>query len=322
MMNLFEMMQTAQNGQAMQNLARQYGLSQQQTQSALDALLPAFTMGLQRQTQDPYAFGNLAQMMTASPFGKLYDADGDGIPDNAQVMGNNVLAQLFGSKEVSNAVVAQAAATSGVGQAILKQMLPVIASMVMGGLFKSAGNSGLGGVLGQFAEMMQGKMPGQQPAPQPQAQTPANPMNDMLGQILGGMFGGQAAGAGAGQQQGGGGPFGGQMPGGRAPGANPMGDVLGQILGGMFGGAQPGQASDPGDQPRSRPQSRAPEPEPEAEGPDQPAAPPPSSGANTPGSIGLDALNQMFEHGRQVQDGHQDALKSILDAMLGGGQRR
>ena len=69
MMNLFEMMQQAQNGQAMQNIARQYGLSPQQTQAAIDALLPAFSMGLQRQTQDPYAFGSLAQMMTASPFG-------------------------------------------------------------------------------------------------------------------------------------------------------------------------------------------------------------------------------------------------------------
>lgn len=322
MMNLFEMMQSAQNGQAMQNLARQYGLSQQQTQNALDALLPAFSMGLQRQTQDPFAFGNLAQMMTASPFGRLYDTDGDGIPDNAQMMGNNVLAQLFGSKEVSNAVVAQAAATSGVGQAVLKQMLPVIAAMVMGGLFKSAGNSGLGGILGQFAEMMQGKMPGQQPAPQPQAQPSANPMGDVLGQVLGGLFGGQAAGAGAGQQPQGG-PFGGQMPGGMGAGANPMGDVLGQILGGMFGGAQGGQAADqdaPPAQPRGRQQSRAPQPEPDEEEADQPA-PPPSSGAGTPGSIGLDALNQMFEHGRQVQEGHQDALKSILDAMLGGGRR-
>lgn len=308
-MNLFEMMQSAQNGQAMQNLARQYGLSQQQTQSAIDALLPAFSMGLQRQTQDPYAFGNLAQMMTASPFGKLYDADGDGIPDHAQTMGNNVLAQLFGSKEVSNAVVAQAAATSGVGQAILKQMLPVIAAMVMGGLFKSTSNQGLGGILGQFAEMMQGKTPGQHPAPQPQAQAPANPLDA----ILGGLFGGQAPGAG--QQQGGGGPFGGQMPGGQM-GANPMGDVLGQILGGMFGGAQAGQAAPP----QGRPQSRAPEPEPGPE--DEAQAPAPSSSApGTAGSIGLDALNQMFEHGRQVQDSHQDALKSILDAMLGG-QRR
>ncbi|SFB97487.1 hypothetical protein SAMN05428997_103175 [Bosea sp. CRIB-10] len=297
MMNLFEMMQSAQNGQAMQNLARQYGLSMQQTQAALDALLPAFTMGLQRQTQNPYAFGNLAQMMTATPFGQMYDSDGDGIPDRAMPLGQDVMSQLFGSKEVANAVAAQAAATSGVGQAILKQMLPVIASIVMGGLFKSVNNQGLGGILGQFAEMMRGQMPGMQPqAQQPNA---ANPWE----QILGGMFGGQRPPAGQAQ---GGGPFGGGTA-----GMPDMGNIFGQILGGMFGGAQ-GQAPQSSPQPAPKSRRPAPEPEPEA----QPAGP------ASPGSIGLDALNQMFEHGRQVQSSQQDALRSIFETMLGGGQRK
>lgn len=299
MMNLFEMMQSAQNGQAMQNLARQYGLSMQQTQSALDALLPAFTMGLQRQTQNPYAFGNLAQMMTATPFGQMYDSDGDGIPDRAMPLGQDVMSQLFGSKEVANAVAAQAAATSGVGQAILKQMLPVIASILMGGLFKSVNNQGLGGILGQFAEMMRGQMPGMQPAPQ--ANNSANPWE----QVLGGMFGGQRPPAGQAQ---GGGPFGGGMPGMPAD----MGAIFGQILGGMFGGAQ-GQG--PESSPRPAPQPRRPAPEPEQD------EPPPSSETG-PGSIGLDALNQMFEHGREMQAGQQDALRSIFETMLGGGQRK
>jgi hypothetical protein len=298
-MNLFEMMQSAQNGQAMQNLARQYGLSMQQTQAALDALLPAFSMGLQRQTQNPYAFGNLAQMMTATPFGQMYDSDGDGIPDRAMPLGQNVMSQLFGSKEVTNAIAAQAAATSGVGQAILKQMLPVIASILMGGLFKSVNNQGLGGILGQFAEMMRGQMPGMQPAPQ--ANNPANPWE----QILGGMFGGQRPPAGQAQ---GGGPFGGGMPG--MP--TDMGAIFGQILGGMFGGAQ-GQAPQSSPQPAPQPRRPAPQPEPDE---------PPASNETGAGSIGLDALNQMFEHGRQVQASQQDALRSIFETMLGGGQRK
>jgi hypothetical protein len=301
MMNLFEMMQSAQNGQAMQNLARQYGLSMQQTQAALDALLPAFTMGLQRQTQNPYAFGNLAQMMTATPFGQMYDSDGDGIPDRAMPLGQDVMTQLFGSKEVANAVAAQAAATSGVGMAILKQMLPVIASILMGGLFKSVNNQGLGGILGQFAEMMRGQMPGMQPQTR-QANNTANPWE----QILGGMFGGQRPPAGQAQ---GSGPFGGGMPG--MP--TDMGAIFGQILGGMFGGAQ-GQA--PQSSPQPAPKSRRPAPQPE------PEEASPSSGEASPGSIGLDALNQMFEHGRQVQSSQQDALRSIFETMLGGGQRK
>lgn len=311
MMNLFEMMQQAQNGQAMQNLSRQYGLSQQQTQAAIEALLPAFSMGLQRQTQDPYAFGSLAQMMTASPFGRIFDANGDGIPDNARSAGNDVLSQLFGSKEVSNAVAAQAAATSGVGQAVLKQMLPVIASMVMGGLFKSMNSQGMGGILGQFSEMMRGQMPGMQPAPAPAPQQ-ANRTNP-LEAILGGLFGNAQAPAG-GQTQGGG-PFGsGQMPGGQM-GMDQMGGMLGQILTGMLGGGQAPQAEP---QPRAAPSPRrAPEPEPEPE----PEEAPPSSQTG-PGSIGLDALNQMFEHGRKVQDSHQDALKTIFDTMFGGQKGR
>ena len=292
MMNLFDIMQSAQNGQALPNLAQQYGLSLQQTQAALDALLPAFSMGLQRQTRDPYAFGSLAQMMTASPYARFFEAGGYGIPAGAQNAGNDVLSQLFGSREVSQAIAAQAAATSGVSQAILKQMLPVIAAMLMGGLSKTSSNEGLGGILGQFAEMMRGQMPGMQPAPQ-QPQMPANPFEA----ILKGMFG-QA------------GP---PQPSPQAAPSDPFGGALGQILGGMFGGMAAPQP-EPAPAPRSAPR-RAAEPEPEPEEA-------PSSSAAGPGSIGLDALNQMFEHGRQIQDDHQNALKSILDAMLGGGQGR
>ena len=293
MMNLFDIMQSAQSGQALPNLAQQYGLSMQQTQAALDALLPAFSMGLQRQTRDPYAFGSLAQMMTASPYARFFEAGGYGIPAGAQNAGNDVLSQLFGSREVSQAIAAQAAATSGVSQAILKQMLPVIAAMLMGGLSKTSSNEGLGGILGQFAEMMRGQMPGMQPAPQ-QPQMPANPFEA----ILKGMFG-----------QAGGQP----QPSPQAAPSDPFGGALGQILGGMFGGMAAPQP-EPAPAPRSAPR-RAAEPEPEPEEA-------PSSSAAGPGSIGLDALNQMFEHGRQIQDDHQNALKSILDAMLGGGQGR
>jgi hypothetical protein len=312
MMTLFEMMQSAQHGQAMQNLARQYGLSQQQTQAAIEALLPAFSLGLQRQTQDPYAFGSLARMMTASPFGRIFEAGGSTIPPAASTAGTDVLSQLFGSKEVSQAIAAQAAATSGVSQAILKQMLPIIAAMVMGGLAKSASNEGLGGILGQFAEMMRGQMPGQPPAPAPQpAPAPANPFDA----ILGGFFGnGQAPGAGRTPESA---PAGGGQAGGNPFGGNPFdpGGILGQILAGMLGGAgQPQPEQQPQPEPSARPAPRrTSEPEPEE--------PPPSS-APGPGSIGLDALNQMFEHGRKVQDEHQKALKSIFDAMLGGGPPR
>ncbi|WP_420103134.1 DUF937 domain-containing protein [Bosea sp. (in: a-proteobacteria)] len=294
MMNLFEIMQSAQNGQAMQNLARAYGLSLQQTQAAIEALLPAFTMGLQRQTQNPQAFGSLAQMMTASPYARFFEAPSSHIPPEANVAGLDVLSRIFGSQEVAQAVAAQAAATSGVSMAIMKQIMPVIAAMLMGGLSKTASNEGLGGMLGQFAEMMRGAFPGMQPAapPPPPPQAPFNPMDA----ILRGMFG-QAAAAPPPQGQTGAGPN------------DPFGGMFGQILGGMFGGMPPATGAAGQSAPPPRP-----EPEPQAASSAGSELPP------GPGSIGLDALNQMFEHGRQIQDEHQKAMKSILDAMLGGGQ--
>lgn len=307
-MNLFDIMQSAQNGQAMQNLARQYGLTQQQTQAALDALLPAFSMGLQRQTQDPYAFGTLAQMMTATPYARFFEAGGQGIPNGAQTAGNDVLGQLFGSPEVSRALAAQAAANSGVSQAILKQMLPVIASMLMGGLFKSSSNTGLGGILGQFAEAMRGQMGGAQPAPPPQpSPMPQNPFEAMLG----GMFGQGAPGGtqGAAPPQ--------SDPRQGAP-TDPFGGLFEQVLKGMLGG---GAFAQPEPEPEAPPQRRSAPPRPAPEPQLDDEMPPPSSGTG-PGSIGLDALNEMFKTGRQIQDDHQNAMKDILDAMLGGGRGR
>ena len=69
MPSLFDIFAQAQNGAGMQALAQQFGLSQQQTQAAVEALLPAFSQGLQRNTADPYGLG---AFMTAMASGQRY----------------------------------------------------------------------------------------------------------------------------------------------------------------------------------------------------------------------------------------------------------
>ena len=48
MLPLFDMLTKAQDGKGMEMLARQFDLSQQQAQLAVEALLPAFSQGLKR----------------------------------------------------------------------------------------------------------------------------------------------------------------------------------------------------------------------------------------------------------------------------------
>ncbi len=225
MMNLFEMMTQAQGGNAMQNMAQQFGLAPEQAQGAVEALLPALSMGLQKQTESVDGFQKLLQMFGNGQYSGFHDADGDGIPDNAATQGNDVLGQLFGSKDVSRAVADQASLMSGVSTTILRQMLPVIASMVMGGMFKGAMNNGLGGILGQVMQGGLGNILGQS-------------MGQSMGQSTGSMQQPQP------QQN----PMG-NMMGGSMMAGNPLGGLLGNLFGGLLGGkpapAPPPPAPDP-----------------------------------------------------------------------------
>jgi hypothetical protein len=56
-MNLSDIIQSAQGGQGLQNLAAEFGLSPEQTEAAMQAIIPALSHGLQRASQDPGALG-------------------------------------------------------------------------------------------------------------------------------------------------------------------------------------------------------------------------------------------------------------------------
>jgi hypothetical protein len=63
MLPLFDMFMNAQNGDAVAQMARQFGLSQKQTQDALEALMPAFSTGLKRNASDPMGVGAFLQAL-------------------------------------------------------------------------------------------------------------------------------------------------------------------------------------------------------------------------------------------------------------------
>lgn len=338
-MNLYDMLANAQNGQAMDQLARQFGLSQQQTQAAVEALLPAFSQGLKRNASDPYGVGAFLNAMASGQHAKYFEDAQNAFSPQGMAEGNGILGHLFGSKDLSRAVAAQAAQATGVGQNILQQMLPVIASMIMGGLFKqstnqlnpaqqAAGFGGSGNPLQEIIEQMMrqggqmggggagGSMAGGQAQPQ-QRQTPqqsADPFDNPFGKILKDMFGGAVPGMPGGQPQ--------AEPQQRRraepepqrrsepqndPSQNPFGDnPLGKIFEEMLrGGQQGGQAS-----PAPR-QQRAPDP------PDSRGAQP----GGRPRNPYDDLFGEMFETGRNQRDEYEKNIGSIFDQFSRGMDR-
>ena len=89
--------------------------------------------------------------------------------------GNQILGQLFGSKDGSRAVAASAAAESGVEPSLLKKMLPILAMVAAGYVMKHAGQAGgLGSMIGGSAPDASAD------GAQPQAGSA-----DILGQLMG-----------------------------------------------------------------------------------------------------------------------------------------
>jgi hypothetical protein len=75
-----------------------------------------------------------------------YVTDPSAVADPATTAeGNGILSHLFGSKDVSRQVATQAATQTGLGADLLKQMLPVAASLVMGAMAQHTSSAALAG---------------------------------------------------------------------------------------------------------------------------------------------------------------------------------
>jgi hypothetical protein len=286
MMPLFDMMMNAQNGDAMRTMAQQFGLSESQVEQAMAALMPAFSTGLKRNASTPADMSDFLSALASGNHAQYFDNMQSAFTPQGVADGNGILGHLFGSKEVSRAVTKQAEAATGIGQEILKQMLPVIASAVMGGLFKQstgqmqAQSSAAANPIGDLiSEMMRQGMGGSRAPRTPQA----SPMDNPLGQILEGMFGG------------------GSKDHTRAPirRESLWRQSARQDLSGHAGRRD------------GRHQSPAPEEQPK---PDKM----PSGRDRNPYD---DLFGQMFDSGREVQRGYQQNMESIFDQYLKGMNR-
>ena len=219
-MNLFEIMSQAQGGDAFKALARQYGLSEDQAQSAVQAMMPAFATGLKRNTAAPDGMAGFLRALSGGGHASYFDDPGQALSGGGIADGNAILGHLFGNKEVSRAVAAQAQAATGIGESVLKQMLPAIAAMVMGGLSKQSHNSQSAPLLGELLEQLakggggSPKPPGKGPLDRYESeQRDENPLGELVEQMRGG-----------------------GMPAGGAD--NPLGRMFEQIMGGASASGQ------------------------------------------------------------------------------------
>ncbi|MHB8797631.1 MAG: DUF937 domain-containing protein [Thermoanaerobaculia bacterium] len=156
----------------LQSMARELGISEAQAAKGAEALAPAILGGFKKQAQgQPSGLEGLGGLLGQLGGGGLLDNVLSPQPTNVN-LGNDVLGQIFGSKDVSRAVAQNASAKSGLDPSILKKMLPILAMLVTGFMAKQGGggaaepSSGgglgdlLGGLLGGGAHSSAAPTPG------------------------------------------------------------------------------------------------------------------------------------------------------------------
>ena len=167
-------------------LAGQLGISHQQAQSGAQALLPSILAGFGKQAGHGGASDAAQLDSQVNALGGpalVDDVLGDQATDTSK--GNQLLGGMFGSKETSREVAAQASQTSGLDPALLKQMLPILAMLVAG--YMSKRSSGQPGGLGGILSSVLGSLGANAGSP---AGAGSGGMAGGLGDILGSILGG------------------------------------------------------------------------------------------------------------------------------------
>ena len=277
MLPLFDMMLKAQNGAAMETMAKQFNIAQEQAAQAMAALMPAFSSGFKRTAANPYDFSALMSGMSSGGYAKYFEDMSRAFTPQGMADGNAVLEKLFGSKDVSRAIAEQAATLTGIGQDVLKRMMPAMADTIMGGLFKQMSgqvnaNPFSADAMGQMTQQWLQAV-GMAPKAQPQAQ--AIPFDNPMFQAMRSMWGmDKPAQTGTTAN-----PF----------ADNPFAKAFQDMISGNFAGAQ--AASQP---------AKAPEPD-----------------TKKPEIENFQAMmNTMFDSGVEVQKAYQKNMEALFETYL------
>src|SRR5690606_34050706 len=139
------------------SLSRELGVDRQQAASGMEALLPAILGGFQKRAQSqPGGAEGLGGLLGQLGGGSLLEDVLSPQPTHVD-KGNDVLGQIFGSKDVSRTVAQNASQRTGLDPSVLKKMLPILAMLVAGYMARqgsagqgqdASGVGGLGGLLG------------------------------------------------------------------------------------------------------------------------------------------------------------------------------
>ena len=172
-MSIMKLLQQAQGGQGLSQLASQFGIDDAKAQELTQMLAPAIGQAAKKRAEQGQMENVLGAMRGENQAAFFDDAAAAAAPE-AQAQGQNFLESLMGDSAATEGLAATLAEKVGLDQDTVKQFMPSVAAMAQGGLQK---------------QMPDDQIDGMMQAAQPQAS--GGGLMGMVGGLLGGNKGGE-----------------------------------------------------------------------------------------------------------------------------------
>ena len=142
-MNVLEMLMQSQKGGPVEALTSMSGLQSNQMHQLLGQVLPVLAGGIKNGANTQSGLEGLIGALTSGNHNRYFDQPDSLANQNTLLDGNGILSHILGNKDASRSLAGHASAKTGIDSALIKKLLPVIATVVMGAVNKRASSDGL-----------------------------------------------------------------------------------------------------------------------------------------------------------------------------------
>ena len=161
-MQALEIIDKAQPGGSVANLAKTLGIPETQARAAIEAALPELVRGIERNTLSRAGLADFVTALGQGHHEQILDTPAAWTDPRVIADGQAALDHITGSARNTEMLAARAMQASGLGSSIIKLLLPILAQWLLGAITKST-KGGLGDILSRLPIPGGGASQGQRP---------------------------------------------------------------------------------------------------------------------------------------------------------------
>lgn len=199
-MSIMKLLQQAQGGQGLGQLAAQLGLDQGTADQLTQMLAPAIGSAAKQRVQQG-GMESVLGAMRGEGQAQMFDDAAIAAGPDGQAQGMAFLEQIMGGRQEAEGLAQEAASRAGIDASTVSQFLPALAAMAQGGLQKQmpdseidgmmqGGGASGGGLMGMVSGLMGGQKGGDQSgglamlSKMLDADGDGSPLDDILGKFM------------------------------------------------------------------------------------------------------------------------------------------